>query len=88
MADEHLAGWTPSRVGTLRALWAEGKSAGQIVSILRGGLTRSGVIGKLDRLGMMGTRRRDKAAWRKLGSPLVPRQPASPPRTFSWEEGA
>jgi GcrA cell cycle regulator len=47
-----LAGWTPERVETLRALHAEGKSAGDIAAIL-GDTSRNAVIGKKMRLGLV-----------------------------------
>ncbi|MBA3326407.1 MAG: GcrA cell cycle regulator [Rhodobacteraceae bacterium] len=43
--------WTDERVETLRAMWAEGKSASQIAKEL-GGVTRNAVIGKVHRLGL------------------------------------
>lgn len=50
--QEHAAGWTEERVELAKKLWGEGKSASQIAGILGGGLTRNGVIGKLNRLKM------------------------------------
>jgi GcrA cell cycle regulator len=43
--------WTDERVETLRAMWAEGRSASQIAKEL-GGVTRNAVIGKVHRLGL------------------------------------
>ena len=43
--------WTEERVETLKAMWAEGKSASQIAKEL-GGVTRNAVIGKVHRLGL------------------------------------
>ncbi|MBP7000045.1 GcrA family cell cycle regulator [Amaricoccus sp.] len=43
--------WTDERVETLKAMWAEGKSASQIAREL-GGVTRNAVIGKVHRLGL------------------------------------
>lgn len=45
--------WTDERVQTMRARWAEGKSAGEIAREL-GGVSRNAVIGKLHRLGIAG----------------------------------
>lgn len=45
--------WSDERVATLRKLWAEGLSASQIAKQL-GGVTRNAVIGKADRLGLVG----------------------------------
>ena len=43
--------WTDERVETLKAMWADGKSASQIAKEL-GGVTRNAVIGKVHRLGL------------------------------------
>jgi len=43
--------WTDERVESLKAMWAEGKSASQIAKVL-GGVTRNAVIGKVHRLGL------------------------------------
>jgi RNA polymerase primary sigma factor len=58
--NEHLsapeggstATWPDHRVQRLKALWAEGKSAGQIAREL-GGVSRNAVLSKLFRLGML-----------------------------------
>jgi GcrA cell cycle regulator len=47
---EHDAGWSDDRVATLKRMWNEGKSAGEIRNELGGGVTRSAVIGKVHRL--------------------------------------
>lgn len=44
--------WTPESTATLKALWAEGLSAAEIVPRINGGVTRNAVIGKLFRLGL------------------------------------
>lgn len=48
------ADWTIERVELLKRLYAQGKTSGQIVKVLRAvgmlDITRSAVIGKLDRL--------------------------------------
>jgi GcrA cell cycle regulator len=46
-----MMSWTDERVETLKAMWAEGKSASQIAKEL-GGVTRNAVIGKVHRLGL------------------------------------
>lgn len=46
-------GWTDERVETLKRLWLDGLSAGQIAKQL-GGVTRNAVIGKVHRLGLAG----------------------------------
>lgn len=45
--------WTDERVETLKKLWLDGLSAGQIAKQL-GGVTRNAVIGKVHRLGLSG----------------------------------
>lgn len=49
-------GWTPERTDALRTLWAQGLSARAIADSFGDGTTRNTVIGKLDRLGLLGTR--------------------------------
>lgn len=49
----HTPGWTDNREELLKKLWADGLSAGQISTRL-GGVTRSAVLGKVHRLGLMG----------------------------------
>jgi hypothetical protein len=51
-------GWTDERIAMLRKLWLDGLSAGQIAKQL-GGVTRNAVIGKVHRLGLVSTGRRD-----------------------------
>ena len=60
-----VSGWTPDAVGTLTALWAEGKSTPQIAAIIGGGITRQACSSKLIRLGLRGQKGRP-------GSPVVP----------------
>jgi hypothetical protein len=47
--------WTQERVTRLQSLWASGASA-QEISWEIGGCTRNAVLGKLHRLGLLGTR--------------------------------
>ena len=47
--------WTDERVDELRRMWAEGMSSGLIAGTL-GGVTRSAVIGKINRLGLQRTK--------------------------------
>lgn len=44
--------WTPAKMKKLRALWEEGKTAGQIVEALGGEPSRSAVIGKARRMNL------------------------------------
>lgn len=46
----HEGGWTEERIATLKRMWANGSSANEIAAALGGGVTRSGVLGKLRRL--------------------------------------
>lgn len=50
--------WTDERVDLLKKLWRKGHSAGDIAE--RWGTTRNTVLGKVNRLGMLGTRRGPK----------------------------
>ena len=68
--------------GALRAMWNEGKSSGEIADALS--VNRNIVIGKLNRLGLLGHRRFEPAAW----NAAVQVHPATPPRRFSWEQHA
>lgn len=52
-AQAIAAGWTDERVETLRTLWTAGQSGTQISKAL-GGVSRSAVLGKVHRLGLMG----------------------------------
>jgi GcrA cell cycle regulator len=44
--------WTDDRIGRLKILWIEGRTAEQIARILGAGITRSAVLGKVHRLGL------------------------------------
>lgn len=57
MEQKHGEGfeWHPARVNLLLALKAKGYSAAQIAKQIGCGLTRSAVIGKLDRMHQAGT---------------------------------
>jgi GcrA cell cycle regulator len=72
--------WTDERVGLLRQLWLDGRSASQISAQLGHGVTRNAVIGKVHRLGLAGRAKAPAAA----SSP--PRQ-ASTPRAPSRSGG-
>lgn len=51
--------WTDEHVGSLKRLWAQGLSAGQIASAI-GCPTRNAIIGKVHRLGLSGRKRAAK----------------------------
>lgn len=55
--------WTTEQVNRVKALWANGASA-QEISWEIGGVTRNAVIGKLNRLGLLGTRPKRRAPLR------------------------
>lgn len=44
--------WTDDRVGRLKTLWLEGRTAAQIARELQNGISRSAVLGKVHRLGL------------------------------------
>jgi len=50
--------WTEDRVGRLKTLWREGRTADQISRELQNGITRSAVLGKVFRLGLSASRAR------------------------------
>lgn len=70
-------------MGAIQAMWSEGKSSGEIAEVL--GVSRNAVIGQLNKLGLIGFRRGDRATWNAAARS---RQAPSPPRTFSWEQRA
>jgi GcrA cell cycle regulator len=49
--------WTDARVALLTRLWTEGLSASAVAQTLGEGISRSAVLGKLQRLGLLKTRR-------------------------------
>ena len=75
--------WPDDRSAALRALWNEGKSASQAAQML--GVSRNAVMGRLNRMGLLGFRRFEAGTWN--GS-IPMRQPPTPPRAFSWEQHA
>lgn len=52
--------WTALRIESLRQGWVSGMSANQIADAI--GVTRNAVIGKLTRIGLLGTREKDAKA--------------------------
>lgn len=58
----HEAGWTEDRVELLIQFWADGFSAAKCAEMLGGGVTRNGVIGKVNRLSLK-KRRTTVSAW-------------------------
>jgi GcrA cell cycle regulator len=66
--------WTDARIAELVRLWQGGVSAGGIAETLGDGVSRSAVLGKLHRLGLLGSRKAAAAPRRYAGS--VPPAPA------------
>jgi len=83
-AHEPVVDWTEDRVAVIRALWNEGKSGSQIAGYIGGSATRSSVLGKLYRIGLMGNRRILSG---KRPNQFSRHRP-TPPRSFSWEQRA
>jgi GcrA cell cycle regulator len=80
--------WTDERCEVLRRLWADGLSASDIAKQL-GGATRSGVLGKVMRLGLTprkssefkpGPPRPEAGKQRAVVSPLSPEPEPQPPK--------
>jgi GcrA cell cycle regulator len=66
------SGWTEARIIALKALQSAGRSASQIANEI-GGVSRSGVIGKLFRMGIKSTRQKGYSGFLKPErKPLVP----------------
>ncbi len=63
--------WTEERLELLKKLWGEGLSASQIATQLGGGVTRSAVLGKTHRLGLVRNRSAETATPR-LRNPTQP----------------
>jgi GcrA cell cycle regulator len=51
---ENKLSWTDDRIGLLKRMWKEGKSAADIAKALGKGVTRNAVIGKAHRMGLSG----------------------------------
>lgn len=65
--------WTPAAVRTLTEKWTEGMSGTQIAEML--GVSRSAVLGKLNRLNLLGTRSAEVTGFnRTYADPLKKRQ--------------
>lgn len=78
--SEHLP-WTPERLALVKQLWAEGKSARQVVAIL-GGTTRNAVIGVWHRAGLRRYERgQSRAAAIHCRTPRVRNVPRRKPAT-------
>ena len=71
-------------MSAIRTMWNEGKTAREIAETV-GDTTENAVIGKLNKMGLIGFRRGDRVSWnaaaRREAAP-------TPPRSFSWEQRA
>lgn len=54
MKSKEKMSWTDDRIGVLKRMWKEGKSAAEIAKALGKGVTRNAVIGKAHRMGLSG----------------------------------
>ena len=70
--------WTEDRIGRLKTLWLEGRSAAQVARDLGHGVTRSAVLGKVYRMGLSAERPTASRSV-KLAAGPAPRR-ASPAR--------
>jgi GcrA cell cycle regulator len=78
--------WSAENIATLTKLWNDGHSAGEIVKVFNGRVSRSAVIGKVHRLGLTGRsiiaqhhRSRPIAATRSVVRPTKAKPPAPKP---------
>jgi len=68
--------WTGERIDLLRSMWLEGRPAGEIAKAL-GDVTRNAVMGKINRLGLIGNgQHNSKMTWTAIGCcrPIAPEQ--------------
>ena len=65
MAD---CNWSAERVTQLKSLWHEGLSASEVARAL-GAVTRNAVLGKLHRLGLLGTKATSRPTRQRLSAP-------------------
>jgi GcrA cell cycle regulator len=77
--------WNAERVAEVTKLWNDGHTAGEIVKTMPPGLTRSAVLGKVSRLGLLGRRQgsltisaKQRAALRRPPAAPKPKKPARP----------
>ncbi len=69
--------WTPELTSRVVSLWREGKSAAEISETLN--LTRSTVVGKLNRMGELGKKRE------RVRKPVSRRKPVIKVETGTWD---
>jgi GcrA cell cycle regulator len=87
-----VSAWTDDRVGRLKTLWIEGRSAAEIARDLDHGLTRNAVLGKVHRLGLSAGRSPASKSARAAPGPAARRSPPAravpPPRPEPLARGA
>ena len=67
--------WTGERIALLRSMWIDGRPASEIAKAL-GEVTRNAVMGKINRLGLIGSgEHNSKMTWTPVGCcrPIVPK---------------
>jgi GcrA cell cycle regulator len=77
--------WDEDHVATLKRQWLNGLTASQVAKELGHGLTRSAVIGKLGRLGLLGARQKAETKALNPMRPIMakPRRPGAQPNNVN-----
>lgn len=80
---QYVNPWTQERVEQLKTMWAAGLSAAQCAAKLGEGLTRNSIIGKVNRIGLVGRQAKTRATQiasrhPKRVAPLKAPKPAAP----------
>lgn len=70
--------WDRDAIEHLKRLWDDKASAAEIAAELGGGVTRNAVLGKLNRLGLVGLRKRPKKPKRERPAQFLLKAPARP----------
>lgn len=83
--------WTDERIGILKKMWKEGKSAAEIAKTLGKGVTRNAVIGKAHRMGLSGRPspiKKQAAPKKGKAATPAPKKAAKAPRGGKKEKAA
>lgn len=83
--------WTDERIGILKKMWKEGKSAAEIAKTLGKGVTRNAVIGKAHRMGLSGRPspiKKQAAPKKGKDAGAAPKKAAKAPRGGKKEKAA
>lgn len=72
--------WTEDRLDRLKKAWLNGDSASQIAKALGAGITRGAVCGKVHRLGLSRSPRREPENPNRGAAQPCPGRPSPPPR--------